>query len=104
MAEFSPSSAEHSARGGLARHAMPGLAGPRPGQGYSPPVGKKMVVTVLGMDGKTDVFDDVDPVHVADGVLIIRERKPWWSAGSAEAWNLSMANIRSYSADWVKRQ
>jgi hypothetical protein len=65
-------------------------------------VSKRLVVTVHWMDGKTDVFDDVDPVHVADGVLTIRERKPWWSAGSAKSWNLSMANIRTYSADWVK--
>ena len=56
------------------------------------------------MDGKTDVFDDVDPYHVADGVLTIRERKPWWAAGSARSWSLPLANIRSYSADWVKRQ
>jgi hypothetical protein len=67
-------------------------------------VGKKLVVTVLYMDGKTEVFDDVDPVHVADGVLTIRDRKPWWSAGSAGSRNLSLANIRSYSADWVKRR
>ncbi len=56
------------------------------------------------MDGKTDTFDDVEPVHVADGVLTIHERKPWWSTGSAETWHLSLANIRSYFADWVKRQ
>ena len=62
------------------------------------------MVTVHWMDGKTDVFDDVDPYHVADGVLTIRERKPWWAAGSARSWSLPLANIRSYSADWVKRQ
>jgi hypothetical protein len=67
-------------------------------------VSKKLVVTVRWMDGKTDVFDDVDPVHIADGVLRIRERKPWWAAGSAQSWNLSLANVRSYSADWVKRK
>jgi hypothetical protein len=67
-------------------------------------VSKKLVVTVHWMDGKTDVFDDVDPYHVADGVLTIRERKPWWAAGSARSWSLPLANIRSYSADWVKRQ
>lgn len=41
--------------------------------------------------------------HVADGMLTVRERKPWWSAGSAKSWSLSLANIRSYSGDWVKR-
>jgi hypothetical protein len=49
-------------------------------------------------------LDDVEPVQVADGVLTIPERKPWWSAGSAQSWNLSLADIRSCSADWVKRQ
>ncbi len=63
-----------------------------------------MSSTVRWMDGKTDTFDDVEPVHVADGVLTIHERKPWWSTGSAETWHLSLANIRSYFADWVKRQ
>jgi hypothetical protein len=67
-------------------------------------VGKKLVVTVRWMDGKTDVFDDVEPVHAADGVLYITERKPWWAANKAQSWNLSLTNIRSYSADWVKRQ
>ena len=62
------------------------------------------MVTVRWMDGKTDVFDDVDPVHVAEGVLTIHERKRWWDTGAAEDWRLSLANIRSYSADWVKRQ
>lgn len=74
------------------------------GQGYSPAVSKELVVTVHWMDGETDAFDDVDPAHVADGVLTIRERKPWSSAGSAESWNLSLANVRSYSADWAARR
>jgi hypothetical protein len=48
-------------------------------------VGKKLVVTVGWMDGKTDVFDDVEPVHAAESMLTIHERKPWWSAGSAQS-------------------
>ncbi len=87
-----------------ARHARP-----RPSRATSPasatvPSVRKMVVTARWMDGKTDIFDDVDSVHVANGVLTFREHKPWWSAGSAQSWSLPLANIRYYSADWVKRQ
>jgi hypothetical protein len=67
-------------------------------------VSKKLVVTVRWMDGKTDVFDELEPVHAADGVLTIHERKPWWAANKAQSWNLSLTNVRSHSADWVKRQ
>ncbi len=74
--------------GSVADTPCPVQPGHAPSQGYSPAVSKKLVVTVRWMDGKTDVFDDVEPVHVADGVLRIRERKPWWSTGSAQSWNL----------------
>jgi hypothetical protein len=66
-------------------------------------VGKKLVVTVHWMDGKTETFDDVEPIHVADGVLTIRERKKWWDSGPPDSWRLPLANIRSYSPEWVKR-
>jgi hypothetical protein len=73
-------------------------------------VAKKLVVTVRWMDGKTDIYDDVEPTYTANGVLTVRERRRWWwdpdrwGAGKPRTWHLSLANIRSYSADWVKRQ